>query len=96
MRNFGLKAVLFINLNILDAIFTGGALSKDAIEIMPVSSWILNNFGYNAFFTAKIVFACFVLLLIYVFRRPRILNMLNAVMAAVCVVGLFSLIYLSC
>jgi hypothetical protein len=91
MRKFASKSVLFIALNVLDCALTYIIIHNNGIEVMPISRWLLLNFGFSAFATAKVVFASLVVVAVYMFRRPRMLNMLNVLMSIVCLIGLISI-----
>ena len=72
-----MPAALFVTLNVIDAFLTKTALSAGAVEFNP----IMANIGSNMLAKGGIALA--VAFLLYYFRQPRALWMLNAMFFAV-------------
>jgi hypothetical protein len=81
MRSYLFGGIVFVALNILDALFTRMALSRGAVEVMPLA----RLFGSNLLLKGLIAVA--VVALLVLFRWSKLLWLLNIGMGAVVVWG---------
>lgn len=77
MRSYFVSGIVFVALNVLDALFTRIALSHGAVEVMPFA----RLFGSNLLLKGLIAAA--VVALLVRLERPKLLRWLNIGMGAV-------------
>jgi len=76
-RSYLFGGIVFVALNVLDALFTRIALSHGAVEIMPLAQLFGSNLLLKGLIAAAVV------ALLVLFGRPKLLRWLNIGMGAV-------------
>ena len=86
------RPILFILLNFLDWLITCIILSYGGIEVMPISKYIINNFGLPGLLIFKVLVSIAIIYLLNIFNMHRLYILLNTSLAIICGFGLITVV----